>query len=179
MCEIAFSEGHKEADSFDSRNVKSQRLNFLVMKKVHVFFADLREVVNSLDLHWLCFYPVAVLPVGALCGNLTDVDLRVKVCGKRISMVACIAVQNVNVIDLIKIMFQSIGRKYTCYARIKAASQKSCDSCFFITLFVSPLPFVFKFGCILRLIVCSVHIVNSCFQAGIHNMKILIRKRKI
>ena len=94
-------------------------------------------------------------------------------------MVAAVAVENINIVDLVKLMFQGIGRKYAGDTRVKAASQKSGDSCFFKPFPVSPLPAVLKFCRILRLIVGGIHIMSLRSQAGIHNSQILIGKGQI
>ena len=92
MGQVALAEGHKEADALYARNILREGLDLLMVQKIHILLADLREVVLALDLHRLCLYPVAVLPVGAVCGYLTEVDLRVEVCSERITMVAAVAV---------------------------------------------------------------------------------------
>ena len=110
-------------------------------------------------------------------------------------MIPSVAVQNIYGMYLIKIMLQGIGREHTCDSRIKAASQKGCNTSLFKPLPVIPLPGIVKKGCkaklsaaffihsppmgivcILRLIVGCVNIVRSCSQAGIHNCQILIGK---
>ena len=92
MGQVALAEGHEEADALYARNILCERLDLLMVQKIHILLADLREVVLALDLHRLCLYPVAVLPVGAVCGYLAEVDLRVEVCSERITMVAAVAV---------------------------------------------------------------------------------------
>ena len=92
MCQIALSEGHKETDTLYARHILCQRLDLLVMQKVHILVANLREIVFSFDLHRFCLYPVSILPVGTICGNLTQIDLRVKVGRKRIAVIATVAV---------------------------------------------------------------------------------------
>ena len=104
MCQVALSEGHEKADALDSRNVQGKALDLLMVKQVHILLSHTVEIVDALDLHGLCLYPVAVLPVGAFGGNLADIDLRVKIRCKRIAMVAAVAVQYVNVVDLVKLM---------------------------------------------------------------------------
>ena len=49
-----------------------------MMEKIHILLADTFKIINTLDLHRLCLYPVAVLPVGAVGRNLADIDLRIK-----------------------------------------------------------------------------------------------------
>ena len=92
MGQVALTEGHKEADALYARNILCEGFDLLMVQKIHILLADLREVVLTLDLHRLCLYPVAVLPVGAVCGYLTEVDLRVEVCSERVAMVAAVAV---------------------------------------------------------------------------------------
>ena len=92
MGQVALAEGHEEADALYARNILCERLDLLMVQKIHILLADLREVVLALDLHRLCLYPVAVLPVGAVCRYLAEVDLRVEVCSERITVVAAVAV---------------------------------------------------------------------------------------
>ena len=179
MCQIALSKCHKETDSFDSRNIQCQRFDFFMVQKIHIFHSHFRKIVFSLDLHRLCLYPVSVFPVRTFCRNLADVDLRIEVRCKRIAVISSIAVQNIDIINLVKIMFQRICRKYSCYSGIKSTSQQRRNSCFFKFLTVCPLPFIFEFCSIFRLIICSVYIIHSCRKAGIHNCKILIWKCQI
>ena len=92
MCQIALTEGHEEADALDSRHILCQRLDLLMMKQIHVFLANLREIIFSFNFHRFCLYPVSILPVGAVCGYLAEVDLRVEIGGERITVVSTVAV---------------------------------------------------------------------------------------
>ena len=165
------------------------------MKKIHILLSYLREIVDRFKFHRLCFYPVSVFPVGTICGNLSKIDLRVKVCGKRISMITAVTVQNINGMDFIKIMLQGIGTEYTGNTRIKTGSQKSSQSCFLKFLIISPLPGIIEICskaffftslfidctpcgifCILCFIIGSINIIRTGFQTCIHDGKILIWK---
>ena len=88
-----------------------QALDLLMVQQVHVLLADAVEVVFALDLHGFGLHPVAVLPVGAVGGNLADVDLRVKVGGERVAVVAAVAVEDVDVVDLVKLDVSGHRRK--------------------------------------------------------------------
>ena len=81
----ALSKGHKETDPLYSRYIFCKGLNFLMMKQIHVFLANLWEIIFSFNFHRFCLYPVSVLPVGAVCGYLAEVDLRVEIGGERIN----------------------------------------------------------------------------------------------
>ena len=92
MSQIALTEGHEETDALDSRHILCQRLDLLMMKQIHVFLANLWEIIFSFNFHRFCLYPVSVLPVGAVCGYLAEVDLRVEIGGERITVVSTVAV---------------------------------------------------------------------------------------
>ena len=195
MCEVALSKCHEKSYSLNLREVSSQSLDLLVMKKVHILLANLREIINSLDLHRFCLNPFSILHIASVCGNLTKIDLRIEVCCKRISMVAAVAIKNIDSIYLIKIVFLSICSKHACNTRIKACSEKRGKSCFLESVFISPLPAVIKICgkalllaallidlaplrivSIFRLIVCCIDIIYLTLKAGIHDSKILIWK---
>ena len=80
-----------------------------MVEKIHILLAYALEVVNSLYLHRLCLYPLAVLDVAALCRYLTDIDLRVEVCSERIAVVAAVAVEDINVVYLVELVLHSVS----------------------------------------------------------------------
>ena len=92
MGKVALSEGHKKADPLDAGNILRQGLDLLMMEQIHILFAHFREIVLPLDLHGLRLNPMAVLPVGAVGGNLPQIDFRVEIGGERIAMIAAVAV---------------------------------------------------------------------------------------
>src|SRR5699024_9530199 len=109
--------------------------------------------------------------VGTFGGHLPDVDLRVEVGGKGIAVVSRIAVQDVDIVDLVKIVLQRIGGEHTGHSRVKTASKKGCKACLLVGVPVGPLPFVLKFCRVLGLVVGRVHIVYAAGQAGVHDVK--------
>ena len=179
MCEVALPECHKETDTLDTLDIECERFKLLVVQKVHILLADLLKVVLSLYLHRLGFYPLAVLDITALCGYLTDIYLGVEVCRKRVTVVAAVAVENINIIDLVKVMLLGIGAEYTGYTGVESASEKCGDARLFKLFSVCPLILVLKLCCVGMLVVCSIDIVCLCFKAGVHYCKVLIRKRNV
>ena len=179
MGQVALTEGHEEADAFDARNVESKAFDLFVVEQVHIFLTNTIKVVFTFDFHWFGLYPVAVFPVGAFCRNLTDIDFRVKVGCERIAVVATIAVEDVDVVDLIKFMFERISGEYTGNARVKTAAQQCGDASLFKAFTVSPLPAVLKFCSIFWLIVCGINIVGLGCKAGIHDGQILIWQSEV
>ena len=176
---ITLSECHEETDPFYPRDIERQRLNLLMVEQVHVFLTDLREIIHPLDLHGFCLHPVSVFPVGTFRGNLPDIDLRVEICGKRITVVACIAVQNIDIIYLIKVVLQGISRKHARNSRIETASQQSRKTGLLVFFPVGPLPFIFELGRIFRLIISRIYIMYSGRQAGVHDRQVLIWQRQV
>ena len=75
-------------------------------------------------------------------------------------MVAAVAVQNINIVNFVKIVFLCISAEDTGNARIKSAAQQCGDASLFEPFPVSPLPLVFKFCGIFRFIVCRINIVR-------------------
>ena len=179
MCEVALSECHKETDTLDTLDIECERFKLLVVQKVHILLADLLKVVLSLYLHRFGFYPLAVLDITALCRYLTDIYLGVEVSSERITVIAAVAVEDIDVVYLIKVMLLCIGAEHTRYTGVKSASEKRCDARLFKLFPIRPLILVFKLGCIGVLVVCRIDIVCLCFKTSVHYCKILIRKRNI
>src|SRR5699024_9679939 len=107
------------------------------------------------------------------------VDFRVKVGGKGIAVISGVAVEDVNVLDLVKVVFLGIGGKHPCHARVEAAAQQGGDTGFLKFFPVGPLPAVFKFSGILRLIVGGIHIVDLGGKAGVHDGQVLIGQSQV
>ena len=104
VIQIALSKSHKETNPFYTRDCFCQRLDFLMVKQVHILISHLVKLIFSLNSHRRDFHPVSVFPVASRCTYFTEIDFRIKVCGKCISMISAIAVQNINRINLVKFM---------------------------------------------------------------------------
>ena len=141
---------------------------------------------------------MAVLPVAAGGGHLTQVDLRVEVGGKSIAVVAAVAVQDINGVDGVELVLFGVGAVSLGHARVKAAAQQSGQAGLLELFCIGPLPAVIKVGGeagllaallvnsapggivgILRLVVGGIHIVDTALQAGIHDGQILVRQGDI
>ena len=136
---------------------------------------------------------MSVLPVAAGGGNLPEIDLRIEVGGKGIAVVAAVAVQDIDGLNLVELMLCGIRTVSLGYARVKAAAEKGREACLLKLLPVCPLPAVVKIGGkslflaalfidgaplriirILRLIIGRIHIIHPAGQAGVHDGEILI-----
>ena len=198
MVEVALAERHEETDTLDLRQIFAEGFDLLVVQQIHVLLADLIEGVRALNAHSRDFDPVAVFPIAAGRRNLAQVDLRIEVCRERITMIAAVAVQNIDGIDGIELVLFSVGAVRLRDARVKAAAEQRGEAGLFKLLFVCPLPAVIKIGGearflaalfvngapfgvigVLRLVVCGIHVVNTAGEAGIHNGEILIRQSDV
>ena len=198
MCQIALTEGHEEANAFYAGDILSQRFNFLMVQQIHILHANLREIILAFNSHRRDFYPMTVFPIRTGSRNLTQVNFRVEVGSERITVVAAVAVQNINSFDFIKIMLQCVSGEYTGNTGVKASAEQSHDAGLLKFFFISPLPGIIEvsrealflaalvINCtpcgivnVFRLIVSGIDVINLAFQAGIHNSQVLIRQSNI
>ena len=94
-------------------------------------------------------------------------------------MVACVAIHDVKVLNLVKMMLGCVGGKDTCHAWVEAAAENGTKPCLLEAFTVRPLPRVLEVRLVLRLIVCSVEIVAARLQAGFHDGEVLIGQGKV
>ena len=125
MRQIALAKRHKEANAPDPLDVLREGLQLLVMEEVHILFADFGEVVDALDLHRLRLDPRTVLPIAAVCRYLADVDLRIEIRRKGVAMVAAVAVEDVDIVDLVEFMLHRIGTENARHPGVKARPEES------------------------------------------------------
>src|SRR5680860_1425139 len=88
---------------------------------------------------WFCFHPLPVFPVFAILGNLADINFGIKISSKRFSMVAAVAVNNVEIMHFIEMVLRGISCVNAGHPRIEPATQHSHYSFFFETVVVCPL----------------------------------------
>ena len=191
--EVALAEGHEEADALHAGDVLGQALDLLVVEQVHILLAHLVEVVLPLDAHGGDFHPVAVLPVGAGGGHLPQVHFGVEVGGEGIAVVAAVAVQDVDGVDLVEQVLLGVGAVGLGDAGVKAGAQQSGEAGLLELLLVGPLVGVVEVGGetlllaallvvgapggvgeVLGLVVGGIQVVDAALQAGVHNGQILV-----
>ena len=198
MSEIALTEGHEEADALHTGDILGEGLDLLVVQQIHVLLPDFLEVVLALDAHGGDLHPMAVLPIGAGSGHLTQVNLWVEVGGEGIAMIAAVAVENVDGVNLVEQVLLGVSAVRLRHAGIKARAQQSGETGLFKFLLVRPLVGIIEVGgealllaallilrapCgigeILRLVVGGIQIIHAALQAGIHDRQILIRQSNV
>ena len=188
MVKVALAESHKEADALDIGQVFAQGLNFLVMQQVHILLADLIEVVFPLDAHGRNLDPLAVLHVAAGSGDFAQVDFGVKIGGKGIAVVAAVAVENVDRVNRVELMFGGVGAVGLRHTRVKATAQQRSQAGILKLFLVGPLPAVIEVGGkafllaallvdstpggvvgVFGFVVGGVHVVDAAGKAGVHD----------
>ena len=127
----------------------------------------------------VCLYPFAIFVVKTFLCDLTDVDLRVEVCGKGLVVVAGVAVHDVEVGDLVEDMLDSVGGEHLAHARIEATAENGGEARLLEAVAVSPLPTVLKVCLVLRLVVGGVEIVDAASQTGVHDRQILVGQGEV
>ena len=111
--------------------------------------------------------------------NFADVDFGIEVCGKRLTMVPAIAVENIKRVDAVEVMFFQVGCKNAGHAGIKTRTQQCRKASVLVTVLIGPLPMIFEFGDIKWFVVRRVHIMNASSQTRIHDVEVLVRQSKV
>ena len=127
-----------------------------MIDQVRPFWSYVRVVNVFKYLVRFGFYPFSILPISTFLCDFTDVDLRIKICGKCFSMASRIGINDIQFMNLIEVMFSSICSENTCHSRVESTTKNCCKSLFLKSIMISPLPAVLKFCLFLRFIICCV-----------------------
>ncbi len=176
MSQILLSESHPETGPLNGRIVLHQRLQLLMIKQIRIPFANMGISQHFMNLQRTGLHPAPVFPVTAMLRNLANIDFRIEISSKCHPMVSGITIHNIQIMNLIKIMFGCISCKNSRYTRVKPASQNSSQPFFLKTVMVSPLPAIFKMCLILRFIIGRIQIIHPTLQTGLHNSQVLVRQ---
>lgn len=174
--QVLIAEGHPEARPFEGGEVLDERLQLLVVNQVRIFGADVGVVDDLHDLVGFGFYPLAVFPVAAFLRDLADVDFRVEVGGEGFAMVACIGIDDVEVMDFIEEVLGGAGGEDARHAGVETAAEDGEQPFFAEPLLVGPLPTVLELGFIAGFVVGGIEVVDAGFEAGIHDGQVLVRQ---
>ena len=89
-------------------------------------------------------------------------------------VVTGIAVDDVQILHLLKVVLGGVGREDARHARVEATAEDGRQTSLAEAVAVGPLPRVLEVSLVLRLIVGRVQIRAAAGQTGIHNRQILI-----
>ena len=174
VLDVGVAKRHPEADLLQALDVLHQAFLFLMIDEVGFARADFRIVHHRLDRERRDLDPLALFPVFAVLRHFAEVDLRVEVRRKRLAMVAGIAVDDVDIVDLVEQVFLRIGAPDVRDARIKPAAEDGGQAGRLEPLLIGPLPGIFELRDFPRLIVRGVEIVHARLEAGVHDRQVLI-----
>ena len=150
-----------------------------MVHEVAVALSDIR--IGEILVHGqrLGLDPLAVLIVEAFLRDLTDIDLRVEVGGEGLVVVAGVAVDDVEVLNLVELVLGSVGSIDAAHTRVEAAAEDRCQAGLTEAVPVGPLPAVFEVSLVLRLIVGRVEVAHATSEAGVHDRQVLIGEGQI
>ena len=122
---------------------------------------------------------MAVLPIFATLSNFADVDFGIEIGGECLVVVTCIAVDDVEVLNLVEMVLGGIGGVDAAHARVEATTEDGAQAGLLESLLVGPLPRVLEVGLVFRLIVGGVEIVASAGEACLHDGEVLIGEGEV
>lgn len=180
VLEVVRGEGHPELRPADGRDVLDQAFHFFMVHAVDFIGAHFLRAVEALvHAHGGRFPEGSVFPVAAGGRHFADVDFRVEIGGEGFAVVASVDVDDVQRVDLIKMVFERPGREDVGHARIKSGAEQGEEPGLAEFVLIGPLPGVFELGDVPGLVIGGVQIVDARFQAGVHQRQVLVGKRHI
>ncbi len=146
-----------------------------MIKAINIHRPDtVRKIEAAAGRQRRTFNPLAIFPVPAGRGHFPNIDFRIKIGRKGLTVAAGIGIDNVDFFNHIQIFLRRQGRIDVGHARVKTAAQKGHQTPIPETFMVGPLPAVFESGGIQGFIVGGIEIINPGGQTGVHDGQILI-----
>ena len=158
VSEVFLTEGHPEASTLNGGVVFNKALNFFVVKQVALLRTNIGVSKRLVNFERFSFNPTTIFPIKTFLCNLADVNFGVEVCSKSLVVVTSVAVNNVEVLNFVKVVFSSISREDACYTWVETATQDSSKSSLFKAILICPLPRVFKVRFVLGFVVSGVKV---------------------
>ena len=124
-------------------------------------------------------HPLAVLVVTAFLSHLADIDFGVEVRGESHAVIAGVAVHDIEVVNLVEMVFGGIGGENSCHSRIEAAAQNSRQPFLLEALLIGPLPRILEMRLVLGFVIGCIEVVHPALQAGVHDGQILVGKSQV
>ena len=149
------------------------------MHEVALASTDVGVVELLVNLQRLRLDPLSVLVIESLLCDLADVDLRIEVGSESLVVVSGVAVDDVEILDLVEVVLGGVGRVSLRHTRVEAATEDGGKASLLEALLICPLPAVFEVGLVLRLIVGRVEVVASASQASIHDGQVLVGQGQV
>ena len=68
-------------------------------------------------------HPLAVLVVTAFLSHFADIDFRIEIRGESHAVITGVAIHDIEVVNLVEMVFGGIGGENSCHSRIEAAAR--------------------------------------------------------
>ena len=179
MCEVFLTESHPEASTLDSGEVDDEALKLFVIHQIGFARTDIRVVERTMHRERVGFNPFAILIVFSALSDFADIDFGVEIGGECLSVVTCVAVNDVEVFHFGEMVLGGVGGIDARHSGVETATEDSGKTCLFKSFAISPLPTVLVFCFIERLVVGGVEIVHATFKTSVHNGEVLIGESHI
>ena len=114
-----------------------------------------------------------------MLGHLADIDLRIEVGSEGLVVVAGIAVNDVQVGNLVEVVLSGIGCVDAADTGIKSAAEDGGETSLPEAILIRPLPAVLILRFVLGLVVGGVEVIDATAEAGIHDGEVLVREGDI
>ena len=134
---VLLSERHPEACALDRGEVDHQALDFLVVEQVALARSDVGIGQRLMNFERFGLHPLAILPVQALLRDLADIDLGVEVRGKGLSVITRVAVDDIQVVNFVKVVLGGVGVKIDVTPGVKSAAEDGAKSGLFEAFAIS------------------------------------------
>lgn len=180
VIEIIIRKGHPETSPFEAGDVADDRFQFLMKHQVNFHRPDpFREIERLANGERIGLHPLAVLVEPAAGGHFADIDLGIEIGGKGLVVLAGVGVDDVEIIETIKMVFEGVGGEDVGHARIEPGTEQSHESLLPEAVMVGPLPFVLEAGRLAGFVIGGVEVMDAGFQAGFHEGQVLIGEGQI
>ncbi len=161
--EVFLAKCHPEPGPFERRKILYQRFQFFVVNQVRFFWANIRIIEWFVYFVGFGQFPFPVLPVFPFLCYLPDVDLGIEIGGKCLAVVARVAINNVEVMNFVEMVFCRVSRINAGNTGVETATQNGRNTGFLKSVAVGPLPFVLEFGFVFGLVIGRVEVSRFGF----------------
>ena len=124
-------------------------------------------------------HPLAVLVVTAFLSHFADIDFRIEIRGESHAVITGVAIHDIEVVNLVEMVFSGIGGENSCHSRIEAAAQDGRQPLLLEALLIGPLPRILEMRLVLGFVIGCIEVVHPALQAGVHDGQILVRQRHV
>jgi hypothetical protein len=102
MSQIGITKSHPKAYPPKPFEVQAERLQFFVIHQIGFSVTHIRKIKNPALRKRICLFPLSLFPIAPSGSDFANIDFRIEVSGKGVTMIPRIAVKDVYLMDFIK-----------------------------------------------------------------------------